>query len=317
MRTHHLGHRLVTTSAAATCAVAFAALAAIDGSTVESTLAAQAAKTSTRPAVPPAGAPEWHYDGAGGPANWARLSPTFTACGTGRRQSPIDIVNPTRGTTPPLKASFPPAELRIAHHAHVADGINNGHTIQVNYGGADTLSLGGSAYPLVQYHFHSPSEHTVDGKHFPMEMHLVHKATDGKLAVIAVFIAEGAHNKAFDPVWANLPSQKGVETHFPSVKVDVDALLPVARTSYRYDGSLTTPPCSEGVSWILMTTPIQLSTAQVGAFTRLIDKNNRPVQQLNGRTILTDAVKNAAMPPPSGEQAAGPSGRIAPGLSRD
>ena len=154
--------------------------------------------------------------------------------------------------------------------------------------------MGGVAYRLDQYHFHSPSEHTVDGKHFPMEMHLVHKSADGKLAVVGVFIAEGAHNRAFDPVWANLPAQKGVETHYPAVKVDVDALLPAARTSYRYDGSLTTPPCSEGVSWIVMTTPIELSSEQVAAFTRLIKDNNRPVQKLNGRTILTDAVSIAS-----------------------
>ena len=193
-----------------------------------------------------------------------------------------------------MKTTFPPAELRIAHHEHIADGINNGHTIQINYADADTLTLGGISYRLVQYHFHSPSEHTVDGKHFPMEMHMVHKSADGKLAVVGVFIAEGAHNKAFDPVWANLPAQKGVETHFPAVKVDVDALLPTARTSYRYDGSLTTPPCSEGVNWIVMTTPIQLSGEQVAAFTRLIKDNNRPVQTLNGRTILTDVVSVAS-----------------------
>ena len=123
-----------------------------------------------------------------------------------------------------------------------------------------------------------------------MEMHLVHKSADGKLAVVGVFIAEGAHNKSFDPVWANLPAQKGVETHYPPVKVDVDALLPAGGTSYRYDGSLTTPPCSEGVSWIVMRTPIELSSEQVAEFTRLIKDNNRPVQKLNGRTILADAV---------------------------
>ena len=239
-------------------------------------------------------APEWHYEGAEGPANWGTLSPTFAACGEGRHQSPIDITKATPGATEELRTTFPPAELRIAHHEHIADGINNGHTIQINYSSAETLTLGGVAYQLTQYHFHSPSEHTVDGKHFPMEMHLVHKAADDRLAVVGVFIAEGAHNRAFDPVWANLPAQKGVETHYPAVKVDVDALLPTARTSYRYDGSLTTPPCSEGVSWIVMTTPIELSSEQVAAFTRLIKDNNRPVQKLNGRTILTDAVSIAA-----------------------
>ena len=194
-----------------------------------------------------------------------------------------------------MKTAFPPAALRIAHHEHIADGINNGHTIQINYPAADTLTLGPASYQLVQYHFHSPSEHTVDGKHFPMEMHMVHKSAGGELAVVGVLIAEGAHNAAFAPVWANLPAQKGVETHFPSVNVDVDALLPTARTSFRYDGSLTTPPCSEGVRWIIMTTPIQLSREQVGAFTRLIKDNNRPVQRLNGRSVVTDAISIAGI----------------------
>jgi len=249
-----------------------------------------APQTATRPVAPEAGDPVWHYEGEAGPAKWGNLSPKFAACGTGRSQSPIDIAKTTRGATPALKTHFPPAELRIAHHEHLADEINNGHTIQINYGGADTLTLGEASYELVQYHFHDPSEHTVAGRRFPMEMHMVHKSADGRLAVVAVLIEEGQHNKAFDPVWGNLPAQKGVETHLPAVKVDVDALIPAVRTTYRYDGSLTTPPCSEGVKWIVMTTPIQLSAEQVGAFTRLIKDNNRPVQPLNGRTVLTDVV---------------------------
>ena len=257
-----------------------------------------ASSSSNRPAVPAAGAPVWHYEGAEGPANWGKLSPAFASCGEGQHQSPIDISKPSRGTTAELKTAFPPAALRIAHHEHIADGINNGHTIQINYPAADTLTLGPASYQLVQYHFHSPSEHTVDGKHFPMEMHMVHKSPGGELAVVGVLIAEGAHNAAFAPVWTNLPAQKGVETHFPSVNVDVDALLPAARTTFRYDGSLTTPPCSEGVRWIIMTTPIQLSTEQIGAFTRLIKDNNRPVQRLNGRTVVTDdiAVAGSGLP---------------------
>ena len=235
--------------------------------------------------------PVWHYEGSTGPAHWASLSPKFKACGDGRSQSPIDIAAPTRGATTPLKTEFPPAELRIAHNAHVADGINNGHTIQINYTGEARLTLGDVSYKLVQYHFHSPSEHTVDGKHFPMEMHMVSKSSDGRLAVVGVFIATGRHNRNFDPVWANLPAKKGMETHVPAVKVDVNALVPTVRTAYRYDGSLTTPPCSEGVKWIVMTTPIEMSSEQIGAFTRLIKDNNRPVQPLNGRTVLTDAVK--------------------------
>ena len=250
----------------------------------------QAQQPTTRPSAPPAGAPAWSYEGNNGPANWARLAPAFAACGEGRSQSPIDISKPSRGKTPEARLSLPPAQLRIVHHEHVADGINNGHTIQVNYAGADALTLGDARYSLAQYHFHAPSEHTVDGKHFPMEMHLVHKSADNKLAVVGVFINEGAHNKAFEPIWSNLPAQKGVETHYPAVTVDVDALLPSVRTTYRYDGSLTTPPCSEGVTWVQMATPIELSREQIGAFTRVINHNNRPTQPLNGRSITADAV---------------------------
>lgn len=182
------------------------------------------------------------------------------------------------------------AQPQVRGLGHVADGINNGHTIQINYPGGDTLTLGGTAYELVQYHFHNPSEHTVAGNPFPMEMHMVHRTADGRLAVVGVLIVEGAHNAAFDPVWANLPTVKGMKTHMPSVNVDVDALLPTVRTSWRYDGSLTTPPCSEDVKWIVMTTPIALSTEQIRAFTTLVHDNNRPLQAVNGRAVVTDDV---------------------------
>ncbi len=255
-------------------------------------------QVTTRSAAPGPADPVWHYEGAEGPENWGRLSPKFQTCGEGRRQSPIDISNPSRVAAPGLRMSFPRAELRIAHREHTADGINNGHTIQINYPAADTMTLGDTSYELVQYHFHGPSEHTVNGRHFPMEMHMVHKAADGTLAVVGVFIEAGSHNAAFEPVWANLPKQKGVETHYPAVAVDVDALVPKARTSYRYEGSLTTPPCSEGVKWIVMTTAIQLSPAQIAAFTQLVAKNNRPTQPLNGRTVVTDAVTVTEVPSP-------------------
>jgi carbonic anhydrase len=246
---------------------------------------------TTRPSTPAAGDPMWHYEGAEGPANWGMLSPKFSACAAGRVQSPIDITKTTSvASAPALKTTFAPAALRIVHHEHMADGINNGHTIQVNYSDGDTLTVRDASYQLAQYHFHAPSEHTVNGKHFPMEMHMVHKATDGKLAVVGVFIEEGQHHAAFDPVWSNLPKAKGVETHLSGVKVDVDALLPRARTTYRYDGSLTTPPCSEGVKWFVMTTPIPLSAGQIGQFTAIINGNNRPVQPINGRPIVSDAV---------------------------
>jgi carbonic anhydrase len=246
---------------------------------------------ASAPAPATASDPVWHYEGDEGPAHWGAISAKFAACLSGREQSPIDIVAPIRRATPnALAVDFAPASLRIVHHEHVADAINNGHTVQVNYSEGDTLTVGGHAYQLVQYHFHAPSEHTVNGKQFPMEMHLVHTDAEGQLAVIGVLIAQGAANAAFEPIWSNLPETKGVEHHLEHVKVDVDALLPKVLTTYRYEGSLTTPPCSEGVKWFVMTTPIALSTAQISAFTALFHGNNRPVQRLNGRPVLTDEV---------------------------
>jgi carbonic anhydrase len=251
---------------------------------------ASAAASATRPVAPAPSDPHWSYEGESGPSAWGGLSPKFSACAEGKSQSPIDIAGASPGALAALSANFRPAALRIAHHEHIADAINNGHTIQVNYTEGDTLTVGDASYELLQYHFHGPSEHTLEGKHFPMEMHMVHKAADSSLAVIGVFIEEGAHNTAFDPIWANLPKEKGIETHFEGVTVDVDALLPRTRTTYRYDGSLTTPPCSEGVKWFVMTEPIQLSKDQIGAFTALVEGNNRPVQPLNDRTVVTDRV---------------------------
>jgi carbonic anhydrase len=246
---------------------------------------------STATTAPVAADPVWHYEGEEGPAHWGTISAKFASCQSGRAQSPIDIVAPTRrDTSDAIALKFAPTSLRIVHHEHVADAINNGHTIQVNYSEGDTLTVGDRAYHLVQYHFHAPSEHTVNGKQFPMEMHLVHTDAEGQLAVIGVLIVGGAPNVAFDPIWANLPVTQGVEHHLEHVTVDVDSLLPKSHTAYRYEGSLTTPPCSEGVKWFVMTNPIALSQAQIDAFTALFHGDNRPVQPLNGRPVLTDEV---------------------------
>jgi carbonic anhydrase len=238
----------------------------------------------------PAHTAHWSYEGEEGPAHWGTLSEEWSPCGEGRYQSPIDIDETMKADLPELKAALKPIHLKIIHQTHTADAINNGHTIQVNYTEGDVLSIGEEQFPLVQYHFHSPSEHTVSGKHYAMEMHLVHQSAEGKLAVIGVFIEEGQHNSAFDPVWASLPTSKGVEHSLENVTVDVNSLLPTDMTAYRYDGSLTTPPCSEGVKWIVMATPIQLSHEQIAAFESIIHRNNRPVQPLNGRAVVTDHV---------------------------
>jgi carbonic anhydrase len=251
---------------------------------------AEAPAPKTRVVAPPQADPTWGYEEAEGPAKWGTLSPKWAVCGDGKNQSPIEIEKTAKANLPELRAKFRPANLRIIHHEHMADVINTGHSIQVNYTEGDTLSIGDEQFQLLQYHFHSPSEHTVGGKHYPMEMHMVHRSTDGELAVVGVFIEEGAHNAAFEPIWSNLPKSKSLEHHLENVKVDLDSLLPSKTTTYRYDGSLTTPPCSEGVNWIIMTTPIQLSAQQIGAFKGILKGNNRPVQPLYARSVVTDYV---------------------------
>jgi carbonic anhydrase len=241
-------------------------------------------------------APHWEYEGEHGTEHWGELSPDFALCGTGRSQSPIDIVASAAGSLPPLAAGYAPAALHIAHQEHVADEINTGHSIQVNYPGADALSVGDESFTLVHYHFHSPSEHTLNGRPFPMEMHLVHKSAQGELAVIGVLIEEGTANAAFDPVWANLPDEKGETLHLEHVRVDVDQLLPRVRTTYRYEGSLTAPPCTEGVKWFVMTTPLEMSAEQIAQFRSILHGNNRPPQPLNGRVIATDALEDDSGP---------------------
>ena len=249
-----------------------------------------APRINTRPVAPPSDATHWTYEGEKGPQFWGKLDPDFSLCADGKSQSPIDIAKTSPASLPKLRAKFSPANLRIVHHEHLADEINNGHTIQVNYSEGDTMTIGDTNYELIQFHFHAPSEHTVQGKQYPMEMHFVHKAPSGALAVIGVFIERGTHNAAFDTIWSNLPKQKGVESHYEHVQVNVDDLLPHSQRTYRYDGSLTTPPCSEGVKWLVMQSPIQLSAAQIWRFTSLIEGNNRPVQPLHHRVTAIDEI---------------------------
>jgi carbonic anhydrase len=252
--------------------------------------APKAPAAKTRTVAPPKESAHWGYEAGEGPSNWGKLSPEWKACGDGNAQSPIDIEKTKKADLPVLKAEFRPAELKIIHHEHMADVVNTGHSIQVNYTEGDKLKLGNEEFELLQYHFHSPSEHTVAGKHYPMEMHMVHKSAEGKLAVVGVFIDEGTANAAFEPVWANLPQAKSVEHHLEHVKVDVNKLLPASTASYRYNGSLTTPPCSESVKWTVMATPVQLSKQQIDAFRAIMKGNNRPVQALHGRVVVTDHV---------------------------
>lgn len=231
----------------------------------------------------------WDYGTERGPSVWGTLDSTYALCASGRAQSPIDLVGVTPATAgPALSSTYRVTPARTVHPEHKADLVNTGHSIQVSAPGVDTLTVGDETYVLVQFHFHSPSEHRIAGESFPLEMHLVHQSADGRLAVVGVLIREGARNQAFEPVWSRLPGIKGESAH-DSVMVDVDDLLPADRTMYRYEGSLTTPPCSEGVKWFVLATPVELSAAQIAAFRAVLSGNSRPVQPLNGRT-LTETV---------------------------
>ncbi len=219
----------------------------------------------------------WGYSGESGPAHWADLDPSFSVCGTGTVQSPINITN---ASTADL------ANPVLHYEATPIHVINNGHTIEQEYEEGSYMTLDGKRFDLLQFHFHSPSENTVDGAPFAIEMHLVHKSADGALAVIAVFIREGAQNNHFDPVWSHMPTEEATITAEGSVSAE--DLLPVSQTTYRFPGSLTTPPCTEGVEWIAMTTPVEMSASQISSFRAVYNGNNRPVQELNGRTLQID-----------------------------
>lgn len=240
-----------------------------------------------QPVATHATAAHWGYEGADGPLAWAALSPAWRECRAGRLQSPVNLPAAVAVDAP----AAAPAHLRVFHHEHAIDVVNNGHTVEVDYDDGDELELDGKLFRLVQYHFHTPSEHTVAGEHFPMEMHLVHRAADGELAVIGIFLERGAHNPAYDPVWEHMPHYQDGRQHLEHVSIDIDELLPVARRGFRYTGSLTTPPCTEGVRWLVLRTPVGLGADQIAAFETLVHANSRPVQPLNARPLAATALE--------------------------
>lgn len=224
-------------------------------------------------------ATHWGYDGSNGPRAWATLSAEYAECGVGRRQSPIDLPV-TAGTERAADAT-----MHVFHHPHAVDVANNGHTLQVTYDDGDSLALDGVEYQLVQYHFHAPSEHTFAGQHFPLEVHLVHRAPSGALAVVGVMVENGPPNAAFDALTAHLPTATGASTHLERVAVDIDRLLPETRHAFRYTGSLTTPPCTEGVNWLVLRTPVAIAPAQIERLAGVLHHNNRDVQARHGRPV--------------------------------
>jgi carbonic anhydrase len=217
----------------------------------------------------------WDYEGPGGPENWSKLDQKNAVCAVGERQSPIDIKDGIKVDLEPIKFSYRPSTFRI---------IDNGHTVQVEVG-ESSISLTGKTYELVQFHFHRPSEEKVNGQRFDMVAHLVHKADDGQLAVVAVLLERGTENAFIQTLWNNMPLEKNLPVAPPTTLVDLNSLLPTSRNYYTYMGSLTTPPCSEGVLWLVMKQPVQVSQDQINIFSRLYKNNARPIQSSGGRLI--------------------------------
>lgn len=222
----------------------------------------------------------WAYEGHGGPKEWGALSPEYAACSMGREQSPVDLTKPIAAIIGDPMTAWRPVPLRVQ---------NNGHTIQVDCAGGGSLMLDGKSYDLLQFHFHHPSEHTVDGAFFDMECHFVHKAADGGLAVLGVMIAKGGANPALEAIWQIMPA-KGGESTTASSMLDPSMLLPKDPVTFRYAGSLTTPPCSEVVQWVVYRQAITASAEQLAAFAKLFPNNARPVQPLNRRKLLLDVM---------------------------
>jgi carbonic anhydrase len=222
--------------------------------------------------------PHWGYEGEGGPEHWGELSEEYELCETGVEQSPIDLSGETEQDLANIQFSYEPSAINI---------LNNGHTIQVNYDEGSSIEVNGTRYQLLQFHFHAPSEHTEDGESFPAELHLVHADADGNLAVVGILLEEGQESAALAPVWLHLPAQEG-EVETVEGSVDAAGFLPEEQATYRYSGSLTTPPCSEGVSWFVMMEPVEISAEQLQQLAVIIEGSNRPIQELGERDLLGD-----------------------------
>lgn len=226
----------------------------------------------------------WGYEGATGPAHWGDLSHDYAACSVGARQSPVDIEEATLAGLPAIDIEWGAGETRM---------VNNGHTIQVDVPAGSFLRRGGETYELLQFHFHAPSEHEVQGRRFPMEAHFVHRRVGSDdLGVLAVFLDSGGENESFARLASHFPAKEGVSVEVDDV--DITGLFPDEREYWFYDGSLTTPPCSEKVSWMVLQHPVKVSGDDITRFRALYPMNARPVAPANGRPILSSSASPVA-----------------------
>ncbi|WP_386679950.1 carbonic anhydrase [Loktanella sp. R86503] len=223
-------------------------------------------------------AADWSYTGEHGPDHWADLSGDYQTCAAGHFQSPFNIV-------PDIDADL--ANLDIRYNPMPVAVTNNGHTLVVNGGIDDVLRIGSTDFKLLQFHFHTPSEYMISGKSFPMELHFVHQAADGRFAVLGVMIAEGPANPALTQLWNVAPYDQG-ETGTADALFDPRDLLPSNQSYMRFMGSLTTPPCTEGINWHMLMSPITASADQIAAFQSVFPNNARPIQPRNGRLVVAE-----------------------------
>jgi carbonic anhydrase len=219
----------------------------------------------------------WAYDGAQGPNEWGQLSPHYAVCSSGAAQSPIDLDAMEAGTGGHVVFKWRPETLAVT---------NNGHTVQAEVGKGSSIEIDGVTFALLQFHFHAPSEHTVQGKSFPLEAHFVHQSAKGEPAVVGVLYSAGEANSTLTDIIRAVPSSIDQKKSLPAA--DCTALLPRERSMFRYSGSLTTPPCTEGVRWQVLQTPVTASNEQISQLQALLHANARPVQPLKGRTVTRD-----------------------------
>jgi carbonic anhydrase len=223
----------------------------------------------------------WTYEGARGAGHWSDLDPAYAACNAGKEQSPIDIRRVEKAELPALRFEYRSGPLKYL--------INNGYTIRVNYhdapGIGNFLMVGNKRYHLTQFHFHRPSEEYVDGKPYDMEIHFMYEASDGKPAGVTVFLKAGRPNATVQQIWEHMPKTKGNEEDIAGVEINPAGLLPHDTAYYTYMGSVTAPPCTEGVLWFVLKTPVEVAPGQIKAFAALYPHDVRPVQPLNGRVV--------------------------------
>ncbi len=227
-------------------------------------------------AAPAAGGPQWQSSGEYGPEQWGRMRPEYALCDRGRRQSPIDIVTTQHRSQPELQFQYRAAPLRI---------VNDGHTVRVRFGNGSRLLIGRESHTLQQFHFHTPGGDRVQGEEFPMAMHFLHKSASGRLVSLVVLFRLGAENPALAALLPKMPPRGQAEQVLADTQVSPAQLLPAARDYYAYEGSLTAPPCTEGVLWIVMKEPLELSAAQLARLGQLFPSNARPVQPLHSRVV--------------------------------